>query len=65
MTTDEIFDRIVALRWTAQKFGMKTDRSQQVLLKSLDPEQLAEVSVRLKEFEEPTSALHGVKGGAK
>lgn len=64
MTIDEVVERLIALKWIAKKNGMKTDRSQQAILRALGPQELAEVAVRLKQFEEP-DALHGVKEGVK
>jgi hypothetical protein len=52
MTIEEIVERVIALRWVEKTSGMKTGRSQQTILRALPDAELAEVSVRLKRYEQ-------------
>jgi len=48
----ETLEKVIALRWLARSTGMKTYKSENVLLNSLTPEELAEVSLGLMEHQE-------------
>lgn len=61
MSTEEVFDRVIALRALTKSTGVRTTRTQGQLLESLSGPQLAEVALMLDRAEQLSPLFYDKK----